>query len=87
MDFFLKLSKYWYVLLIALFFDILGLIPIIAPVFNFAFGAILFFIFGRKKIVSTGTIIGIGSILDFILGILPVNLVAAFWRIATAEVS
>src|SRR3989338_1822584 len=68
LSFWQKLSKHWFILLAALFFDLLGLIPFLGVVFNFLFGLILFLYFGPKK-VWTGIVfpIGIASLADFFL--------------------
>jgi len=81
-----RFGKYWPILIVAAFFDLVALIPFISVVVNFCFGGVMFFYFGKKRIIE-GTIIPIilGSIFDFFLSILPVNLAAACIRIALKE--
>jgi len=87
-----KLSKNWPILMTAVFFDLLGLIPFIGIVFNFCFGGILFFYFGKKKSSQAAKILGIvfpivlGSALDFFLSVIPVNTMATLIRIAFKEI-
>lgn len=69
-----KFSKHWLLLSGAAFFDLLGIIPVIGPVFNFAWGGVLFLKFGPKKFKKTALTMGLGSIADFFLGVLPVCL-------------
>ncbi len=83
-----KVSEHRLILAAAAFFDILGLIPAVAVFFNFIFGGILFLYFGPKKksgeseLIKIVLPIGLGSIIDFFIGILPVNIGAALIRIA-----
>ncbi len=82
-----KLSKHWFILVGAAFFDLLGMIPGIAIIFNFIFGLTLLLYFGPKsnggsELAKIGLPIMLGSVIDFFVGILPVNLGAAFIRIA-----
>ena len=86
LSFWQKLSRYWLILVAALFFDLLGAIPFIGVVFNFLFGLILYLYFGPKK-VWTGIALPavIGSIMDLFLSIVPVNIGAAVIRIALAD--
>jgi len=83
-----KISQHWIILVGAVFFDILALIPGIAVVFNFIFGGILFLYFGSKKkgagseLTKIALPIMAGSVIDFFIGILPVNIGAALIRIA-----
>jgi len=73
-------------LIVAAFFDLVALIPFVSVVVNFCFGGVMFFYFGKKKVVS-GIVapIVIGSVFDFFLSILPINLAAAATRIALKE--
>lgn len=82
-----RFGKYWPILLVAAFFDLVALIPFISVVVNFCFGGVMFLYFGKKRIVA-GIIapIIIGSIFDFLISILPVNLAAAAIRIVLKEV-
>jgi hypothetical protein len=83
-----KISQHWLILAAAAFFDLLGLIPFIGVVFNFLFGLVLFLYFGSKKktagseLMKIALPIGLGSIIDFFVGVLPVNIGAALIRIA-----
>ena len=81
-----RFGKYWPILIVAAFFDLVGFIPFVSIVVNFCFGGVMFLYFGKKKVVS-GIIapIVIGSVFDFFLSILPVNLAAAAIRIALKE--
>ena len=80
-----KFGKYWPVFIMAAIFDLFALIPFISVVVNFFFG-VMFLYFGKKKVLS-GIVapIVMGSIFDFFLSILPVNLAAAAIRIALKE--
>ncbi len=83
-----KVSQHWLILVVAVFFDLLGIIPVIGVAFNAIFGAILWLYFGSKKkkggseLLKIALPIGLGSIIDFFIGILPVNIGAALIRIA-----
>lgn len=81
-----RFGKHWPILIVAAIFDLFALIPFVSVVFNFCFGGVMFWYFGKKKII-TGTIIPIllGSVFDFFISILPVNLAAAAIRIALKE--
>ena len=81
-----RFGKYWPILIVAAIFDLVALIPFVSIVVNFCFGGVMFLYFGKKKVVS-GIIapIVIGSVFDFFLSILPVNLAAAAIRIALKE--
>ena len=81
-----RFGKYWPILIVAAIFDLFALIPFLSAVFNLCFGGVMFLYFGKKKVVS-GIIapIVIGSVFDFFLSILPVNLAAAAIRIALKE--
>ena len=81
-----KFGKYWPVFIMAAVFDLFALIPFLSAVFNLCFGGVMFLYFGKKKVVS-GIVapIVIGSVFDFFLSILPVNLAAACIRIALKE--
>ena len=81
-----KFGKHWPILIVAAIFDLFALIPFLSVVFNLCFGGVMFLYFGKKRIIA-GTIIPIllGSVFDFFLSILPVNLAAASIRIALKE--
>ena len=81
-----KFGKHWPILIVAAIFDLFALIPFASVIFNFCFGIVMFLYFGKKKIIQ-GTIIPIilGSVFDFFISILPVNLAAAAIRIALKE--
>mgnify|MGYP001559615991 CR=1 FL=1 len=81
-----KFGKYWPVFIMAAIFDLFALIPFLSVVFNLCFGGVMFLYFGKKKVVS-GIVapIVIGSIFDFFLSLLPINLAAATIRIALKE--
>jgi len=83
-----RFGKYWPILIVAAIFDLVALIPFISVVVNFCFGIVMFLYFGRKKVV-VGIIapIVIGSIVDFLISLLPVNLAAASIRIALKEIT
>lgn len=88
-----RAMQYWPIWLSAAFFDVLGLVPFLGIVANFCFGAIMFFYFGRKKVI-TGIIapILIGSMIDlfmslFLIGLWPTNLGAVFTRIMFKEIT
>lgn len=86
-----KISHHWLILMTAVFFDILALIPFLCVVFNFLFGLVLFLYFGPKKKTGGSELTKIalpilgGSIIDFFLSIFPVNIGAALIRIALSE--
>lgn len=85
-----KVSKHWLILAAAVLFDILAIIPFFSVVFNFLFGLVLFLYFGSKskggsELMKIALPIGLGSIVDFFLSILPVNIGAALIRIALDE--
>ena len=87
-----KISKHKGILLAAVIFDILGLIPIFDIVVNMTFGLILFLYFGPKKGKNgSANLLGIvlpiflGSALDWIISIIPVNIGAALIRIALSD--
>ena len=91
MSFWERFNKYWPILIVAAFFDLLALIPFLSVIINFCFGIVMFFYFGKKKVVS-GIIapIVIGSIIDFFLSLIlislwPACLAAAVTRIALKE--
>lgn len=89
-----KIIKYWPILAAAVFFDLLALIPFVSVIVNFLFGAILYFYFGsksknKKALKSLFYIlipIILGSAIDWIFSLVPVNIFAAFSRIALKEV-
>ncbi|MBU1179071.1 hypothetical protein KKB69_01930 [Patescibacteria group bacterium] len=80
-----KLSEHWLILSGALLFDLLAMIPFSAPLFNFIWGGVLYLNFGGKNIEKTVLTIGIGSIIDFFVGVLPVCFGATLVRIFTKE--
>ena len=81
-----RFGKYWPILIVAVIFDLFALIPFISAVFNLCFGGVMFLYFGKKRIVS-GVILPIilGSVFDFFISILPINLATAAIRIALKE--
>jgi len=81
-----RFGKHWPILIVAAIFDLVALIPFISVVVNFCFGGVMFLYFGRKRVVM-GIIapIVMGSIVDFLISLLPVNLAAASIRIALKE--
>lgn len=89
-----KISKYWPILAAAVFFDLLALIPFVSVIVNFFFGAVLYFYFGsksknKKALQSLFYIlvpIIFGSAVDWIFSLVPVNIFAAFSRIALKEI-
>lgn len=90
MSFGKKVSKHWLILMTAVLFDILALIPFLCVVFNLLFGLILFLYFGPKskggsELTKIALPIAGGSIIDFFLSIFPVNIGAALIRIALSD--
>lgn len=82
-----KISNHWPILMAAVFFDILGLIPLLNVVTNFIFGLILFLYFGNKSKVpflKSGLIMGGGIIIDAIFSIFPVCIGTSLYRIAVS---
>lgn len=83
-----KISQHWLILATAALFDLFGMIPFVGVVSNFIFGLILYLYFGSKKKAGGSELVRIalpilgGSIIDFFIGILPVNIGAALIRIA-----
>lgn len=83
-----KVSEHRLILAIAAFFDLLALIPFASVFFNFCFGGVLFYYFGPKRKPGDSELkkiflpIMVGSIADFFLSILPVNIAATLIRIA-----
>ena len=87
-----KISNHWRILFAAAIFDVFGLIPFLGVIFNFAFGLLLWLSFGsKKKIKPQSDLIGIvlpiflGSVVDFFISILPVNIGAALFRIYMSQ--
>lgn len=82
-----KVSEHWPILIAAIFFDFLAMIPFLSVVVNFAFAGLLFLYFGSKKKTSGSELknivlpVFLGSIGDMFLSILPVNFAAALYRI------
>ncbi len=83
-----KVSREWFILGVAAVFDILAMIPIVSVVFNFLFGLILYLYFGPKRKGKKGSEfsrIGVpmmaGSVVDFFVGIFPVNIGTTLIRI------
>ncbi|MFH1979081.1 MAG: hypothetical protein ABII97_01705, partial [Patescibacteria group bacterium] len=77
-----KISDNWLILASAGFFDLIGMLPFVAPITNFLWGGILYWHFGKKNFFKkTGTTIALGSLADFFLGVLPVCLGATLVRI------
>ena len=89
-----KISKYWPILAVAVFFDLLALIPFVSVIVNFLFGAVLYFYFGsksknKKALKSLFYIlvpIVLGSAIDWLFSLVPVNIFATFSRIALKEI-
>jgi len=83
-----KIAQNWLILSVAFLFDIFAMIPVISIVINACFGLILFMYFGPKKkrgeseLLKIGLPMALGSIIDFFVGILPVNIAATLIRIA-----
>ena len=81
-NFWTELSKHWILLAVAIFLDFtFAFIPIIGPIFNFGFGAVLYLKFGGKGFFKTGATVVGGSIVDFVVGVLPINTAALVMRI------
>lgn len=81
-----RFKKHWPILALAGIFDLFALIPFISAVINICFGAIMFMYFGKKRIISGVVLpIGILSVFDFIISLLPVNIASTVIRIALKE--
>ncbi len=81
-----RFGKHWPILALAVLFDLFALIPFISIVVNICFGAIMFMYFGKKRIISGVVLpIGILSVFDFIISLLPVNIASTVIRIALKE--
>ena len=87
-----KLSKHWVIILVAVIFDVFALIPIVAVLFNLTFALILFLYFGsKKKKGGSSNLVGIvlpeviGSALDWIISVIPVNIGTALIRIFLSD--
>lgn len=81
-----RFGKHWPIVAIAALFDLFALIPFISAVINVCFGAVMFMYFGKKRIIPGVVLpIGILSVFDFIVSLLPVNIAAAVIRIALRE--
>lgn len=79
-----KISEHWVILLTAVLFDILALIPFISIVFNLCFAGILYIYFacrGKSDFLKTGIGIGLFSVADLLISVLPVNTGAALYKI------
>lgn len=83
-----KIKKHWVIILVAVIFDVIGLIPFVSVIANITFGLILFLYFGSKKKNSAiDNLVGIvlpqvlGNMLDWILSFIPVCLGTALIRI------
>jgi len=82
-----KISQHWLILVTAALFDLFALIPFISVVFNMLFGILLWLYFGPKRKAGSNEIlkivlpIGLGSVLDAFLSVIPVNIGAALIRI------
>jgi len=83
-----KVSKYWLILTVAAFFDVVGLVPGLSVVTNFIFGLILWLYFVLRKTKGGNDLLHIGlpilggSIVDFFIGIVPTCLAATLIKIA-----
>lgn len=83
-----KVGEHWLILATAAIFDLFAIIPFISVVINFCFGLVLFLYFGPKKkrggseLTRIALPIAIGSIFDFFISILPVNIAVTLIRIA-----
>ncbi|MFA5777616.1 MAG: hypothetical protein WC906_04205 [Parcubacteria group bacterium] len=87
-----KLKKYWVILLISAIADLFGAIPVLSVIVNLGFGLILFLYFGSKKTKNpSANLLGIvlpellGSVFDWILSVLPVNIGTTLIRIALSD--
>lgn len=81
-----RFSKYWPILIAAAFFDLIALVPYFSIVINLCFGLVMFLYFGPKKLTASLAVLGIGSVFDFFVGVLPVNLATAITRIVIKEI-
>jgi accessory gene regulator protein AgrB len=87
-----KILKYWKILLVSAVADLFGSVPVLSVIMNLGFGFILFFYFGSKKTKNpSANLLGIvlpellGSVFDWILSVLPVNIGTALIRIALSD--
>ena len=81
-----KFGKHWKILALAVIFDLFALIPFLSVVFNVCFGVVMYMYFGKKRIIAGVVLpIGILSVFDFIISVLPVNIAATVIRIALNE--
>ncbi len=87
-----KLSKHWYIMVLAAFFDLLAIVPFLSVIINFIFGAILFLCFGPKRkageaseLQKIALPVFIGMLIEIALSILPTNMAVAAVRIAFSK--
>lgn len=86
-----KISKHWLILAAAAMFDVFGLIPFLGIAVNFVFGLILWLYFviqkskGGNDLVDIGMPILGGSVVDFFVGIVPVNTATTLIKIARTK--
>lgn len=92
MSFRKKLERHKMIIIASLIFDLVALVPFLSVLVNFAFAGILFLYFGSKsKPGESAGLLGIvlptfiGSIVDWFLSILPVNLGTTLIRIALSK--
>ena len=81
-----RFAKYWPVLAMAAVFDLFAIIPYLSVVINLCFGLVLFLYFGPKKLTASFITLGVGSVFDFFVGVLPINLAATVARIVIKEI-
>jgi len=90
LSFMKKISKHQLILWVAAFFDVLALVPGISIIFNTIFAGILFIYFFGKKGLDKEMKSGLrfillpsflGTIVDSVFSILPVNITVALIRI------
>ncbi|MBI5742876.1 MAG: hypothetical protein HZA25_03485 [Candidatus Niyogibacteria bacterium] len=81
-----KLGEHWLIIAAAVLFDLVALIPLVSVVVNACFGLVLFMYFGPKskggELTKIALPIAVGSVIDSVFSILPVNIAAAVLRIA-----
>jgi hypothetical protein len=81
-----KLSEHWLILCVAGLFDLVALIPLVSVIVNACWGLVLFMYFGPKskggELTKIALPIAVGSIIDSVFSILPVNIAATVLRIA-----
>lgn len=80
-----KISEHKMILITAVLFDFLAILPFVSVIFNFLFGLILYLYFSvrkeQKNFLGMAAFMVFGSLIDLIISILPVNTAAVLVRI------